>query len=73
MKKSKSEFLHRLIGDLSSGQNKAINALQLCLKPLKSNLQTLFFIGGRIFYYFRVTLYNVFRQYMYGITKCIKI
>ena len=49
MKNSSNEFLHKLIGDLRSRQNEAINALQVCCKPLKSNFQKLF---GRIFDYF---------------------
>ena len=39
------------IENLNSKQNKAINALQLCWKLLKSNFQKVFYIGGNVFDY----------------------
>ena len=52
LKKSITVFLHRWINDINNGQNKAINAIHLCWKPLKSNFQNLFLIAGKIFNYF---------------------
>ena len=63
MKKSNNKFLHRWIGDLKSKLNEAINALQLCSKPFKSNFQKVFQIKGKIFDYFGLRLYNVFKLY----------
>ena len=63
MKKSNNQFLQKWIGDLSRSQNEAINDLQFCRKTLKSNLQKLYLMLDEIFYYFYVTLYNVFKLY----------
>ena len=48
-KKFNTEFLHRWMYDLRSKQNKAINALQICWKPLQGSFQKIFLIGGKIF------------------------
>ena len=66
MKKSNSEFFHRWMDDLRRRQNKVINDLQLRRKPLKSNFQKLFLKLGKIFDYFCVTGYNVFKLYMHN-------
>ena len=52
MKKSNNGFPRRWIGELKSRQNKTINVLQFFWKPLKSNFQKLFLIGGEMFNYF---------------------
>ena len=45
MKKSSDQFIRRSRVDLRNIQNEAINALQLCCKLLKYNLQKVFLIG----------------------------
>ena len=62
MKKSSDEFFHIQISDL----RKAINALQLCWTPLRSNFQKLFLKDAKYLInkkYSEVTLYNVIKLY----------
>ena len=47
MKNFNNEFLQKQTGDLRSRQNKVVNDVQFCWKPLKSDFQKSFLILGK--------------------------
>ena len=52
MKNVNNQFYRREVDDLKSRQNEAMNDLQLSWNSLKTNIQRLFLIIGKTFYFF---------------------